>query len=231
MSARNTCRILASAIVVTSTVTWAPLGGGQATAAPCPDVEVVYARATTEAPGIGQVGARFVDGIRAQLPGRSVDVYAVDYPASEDFAPSASAGARDANAHVRASVANCPGTRLVLGGYSQGALVVDLNTALPVSIAGFVPAPLPPDVADHVAAVVVFGNPLDRTLGTSLNTVSPQYANRTLDLCNAGDPVCTPRPGETAAPPREELFSPAHLGYLESGLVTQGATFAADRLR
>ncbi|MGE2716056.1 cutinase family protein [Mycolicibacterium litorale] len=210
---------------------WAPLGISPAAAAPCPEVEVVFARATTEPPGTGQVGQRFADEIRAQLPGRSVNVYAVNYPATEDFAPSASAGAFDANARIRSTAANCPGTRMVLGGYSQGALVVDLNTALPVSIAGFVPAPLPPEVSDNVAAVVVFGNPLNRTLGTSLNAVSPQYANRTLDLCNAGDPVCTPRPGDTSAPPRDQLFAPAHLGYLESGLVTQGATFAAGRLR
>lgn len=228
MSARHLARVVGPAILA---LTAAPFGVASAAAAPCPEVEVIFARATTEAPGTGEVGGRFVDEIRAQLPGRFVDVYAVNYPASEDFAPSASAGASDANAHVRSTAANCPGTRMVLGGYSQGALVVDLTTALPVSIAGFAPAPLPPDVAGHVAAVVVFGNPLDRTLGTPLNAVSPQFANRTLDLCNAGDPVCTPRPGDTSAPPREELFSPAHLGYLESGLVTRGATFAAARLR
>jgi cutinase len=86
-------------------------------------------------------------------------------------------------------------------------------------------------VADHVAAVAVFGNPLDRYIGSSLNGVSPDYASKTVDLCNAGDPICTPRPGDMSVPPRDELFAPAHLGYVQSGLVNQGATFAAGRLQ
>jgi cutinase len=61
--------------------------------------------------------------------------------------------------------ANCPNTRLVLGGYSQGAMVIDLITIAQARVAGFIPASLPADVADHVAAVAVFGNPTDRYLG------------------------------------------------------------------
>ncbi|GAC1397212.1 MAG: cutinase family protein [Mycobacterium sp.] len=201
-----------------------------ASSAPCPDVEVVFARATTEPPGVGGVGQVFIDSLRSVARGRSVGVDAVGYPATEDFVPSASAGANDANARVRATAANCPNTRIVLGGYSQGALVIDLITAIPVSLGGFSPAPLPPDLAEHVAAVVVFGNPLDRYLGQPLNAVSPDYAAKTTDLCNAGDPVCTPRPGDMSTPPREELFSPAHLGYRQSELIPQGAAFAAAHL-
>src|SRR4051812_23647030 len=56
-----------------------------ATAEPCPDVEVVFARGTTEPPGVGGVGQAFVDSLRSQLGGPSVGVYGVDYPASRDF--------------------------------------------------------------------------------------------------------------------------------------------------
>jgi cutinase len=208
----------------------APVTIPGASAQPCPDVEVVFARATTEAPGVGGVGQAFVDSLRAQVQGRSVGVYAVNYAASDDFAPSASAGAVDANAHVRSTAANCPNTRIVLGGYSQGALVIDLITAFPVAFAGFVPAPLPPEAADHVAAVVVFGNPMNRYVGAPLNAVSPQFGSRAIDLCNAGDPICTPRAGDSSAPTRDEQFSPAHLDYAPSGLVNQGAAFAAGRI-
>jgi cutinase len=227
-SLTNALAVMAAAVF---TLLCAPFGSGQASAAQCPDVEVTFARATTESPGIGSVGQAFVDSLRSQVPGRSVDVYAVNYPATEDFTSSASAGAADANGHVRATVANCPATRLVLAGYSQGALVIDLLTAVPISIGGFQPAPLPPEAAGRVAAIAVFGNPLDRTLGAPLSTVSPEYGARTIDLCNAGDPICTPRLGDTSVPPRDELFAPAHLGYLQSGLVNQGATFAAGRLQ
>jgi cutinase len=68
-------------------------------------------------------------------------------------------------AHVQYTAVNCPATRIVLGGYSQGALAIDLIAAIPVSFGGFTPAPMPPEIADHVAAVAVFGNPLDRYVG------------------------------------------------------------------
>ncbi|HEX2285532.1 MAG TPA: cutinase family protein [Mycobacterium sp.] len=216
-----------AAVLTAWTILLAP-GIPWAFAAPCPDVEVVFARATTEAPGVGEVGQAFVDSLRGQAQGRSVGVYAVNYPATDDFAPSASAGAVDANAHVRSTAANCPNTRIVLGGYSQGALVIDLITAIPVSVAGFVPAPLPADAAERVAAVVVFGNPMNRYVGTPLSAVSPQFGSKVIDLCNAGDPICTP--GDSSVPTREEQFSPAHLDYVPSGLVNQGAAFAASRI-
>ncbi len=58
-----------------------------AAAAPCPDVEVVFARGTTEPPGVGGIGQVFVDSLRSQLGERSVGVYPVNYPASREFAP------------------------------------------------------------------------------------------------------------------------------------------------
>ena len=64
-----------------------------AAADPCPDVEVVFARGTTEPPGVGGVGQAFVDSLRSQLGDRSVGLYAVDYPASRDFDSSTPAGA------------------------------------------------------------------------------------------------------------------------------------------
>ncbi len=117
-----------------------------AAADPCPDVEIVFARGTTEPPGVGGVGQAFVDSLRSRLGARSVGVYAVDYPASRDFVNSAPAGANDASAHIQSMAANCPNTRMVLGGYSQGAGVIDLSTTA-----------MPPEVADHVAAAALFG--------------------------------------------------------------------------
>jgi cutinase len=220
---------LGSAVVTTWTALCAPFAIASAFAAACPDVEVVFARATTESPGVGEVGQAFVDSLRSQIGGRSVAVYAVNYPASEDFASSASAGADDARAHVQSTVTNCPNTRIVLGGYSQGALAIDLITAIPVSFAGFTPAPMPPEVANHVAAVAVFGNPLDRYVGSPLTTVSPLYADRAIDLCAAGDPICSPG-GGMSAPTQDEMFSGAHLSYVKSGMASQGAAFAAGRV-
>src|SRR4051794_12407325 len=137
-----TGRLTAGLLGAVALAVWLVADPPSASAAPCPDVEVTFARATTEPPGIGSVGQAFVESLRSQVRGRSVGVYAVDYPATEDFAPSASAGAANASAHVQSMAANCPGTRLVLGGYSQGAIVINLITAIPVSLGGFVPAPM-----------------------------------------------------------------------------------------
>jgi cutinase-like protein len=230
VSARRIARFLGATTATTGALLLcAPFDIPSASAAPCSDVEVVFARATTEPPGVGEVGQAFVDSLRSQIGGRSLGVYAVNYPATDDFSNSASAGANDARAHVESTAASCPTTRMVLGGYSQGAIVIDLITAIPVSFSGFTPAPMPEDMANHVAAVAVFGNPLDRYIGQPLNGVSPQYGPKTIDLCAPGDPICSGG-GGMAMPTHDEMFSDAHLSYAKSGMASQGAAFAASHL-
>ena len=227
MSARQITHFL-GAVAVTA---WAALLSTPidiASAAPCPDVEVTFARATTEPPGVGVVGQQFIDALRSQVGGRSVGVYAVNYPASEDFVASTNAGTSDANAHVTSTIANCPNTKVVLGGYSQGAMVIDQITIAQFPLAGFVPETLSADQADHVAALAFFGNPADRYLGAPVSTVSPWYGAKTIDMCAPGDPICSP--GGLALPTHDEMFSAAHLSYEQSGMPSQAATFVAGHL-
>jgi cutinase-like protein len=176
----------------------------------CPDVEIVFARGTTEPPGVGGVGQAFVDSLRSQLSRRSVGVYAVDYPASRDFDSSTPAGANDATTHIQSMAANCPNTRLVLGGYSQGAGVIDLSTTA-----------MPPQVADHVAAAALFGAPKSAFADTlspgPLPTIAPLYAAKTIDLCVPNDPICS-----------DGWDMRAHVAYVETGMVNQAACFAAN---
>ncbi|ORV41302.1 cutinase [Mycolicibacter engbaekii] len=185
----------------------------EAAADGCPDIEVVFARGTNEPPGLGRVGEGLVSALRSRT-GRSVGAYAVNYPASYDFGRAAD-GANDASAHVMWMVQNCPNTRLVLGGYSQGAAIIDIVAAAPVPGFGFT-SPLPPEAAEHVAAVAVFGNPSNK-IGQPL-TNSPVYGFKTIDLCTDGDPVCSP--GRNFA---------AHSGYTPS-MTTQAASFVAGLL-
>jgi cutinase len=194
---------------------WAlsPLAGtGHAAAGPCPDVEVVSARGTDEPPGPGSNGEAFVNALRPMVPGRAIEVYAVNYPATDDLARSVAAGADDARARVESIVANCPDTRLVLAGYSQGAAVIDTITDQ-----------LPPEAADHVAAVAIFGNPRSKLAsqmaGGPLAAISPPYRSKTIDLCFPGDPICS-----------EGQNWDAHHQYIDSGMTTQAATFVAQRL-
>ena len=193
-----------------------PIGNlATASADDCPDIEVVFARGTNDAPGLGDVGGAFVDALRGKVGGRSVGAYAVVYPASFDFLAAAD-GANDASAHIQYMVNNCPNTRLVLGGYSQGAAVIDVISAVPIPAVGF-NNPLPPNVPDHVAAIAVFGNPSAK-LGLPL-TVSPVWGGRAIDLCNAGDPICQ-TDGENPA---------AHRSYA-GGPTNQAADFVAGLL-
>jgi cutinase len=181
----------------------------------CPDIEVIFARGTTEAPGLGLPGGAFVNSLRSKVGGRSVGTYAVVYPASYDFL-AAAAGANDASAHVQYMMGACPDTRLVLGGYSQGAAVMDVIAAVPFPAVGF-NNPLPPDAPDHVAAIAVFGNPSAK-LGLPL-TSSPVWGGRSIDLCNGGDPICQ-TDGENVA---------AHSAYA-GGPTNQAANFVAGLL-
>lgn len=183
-----------------------------AEADPCPTIEVVFARGTGQSAGVGQVGQAFIDSLGAQLAGRSMGVYAVNYPATTAFATSAQAGADDTVAHVQDMITRCPNTRLVLGGFSQGAGVMDLATKA-----------LPPQAADHVAAIAVFGNPTSPLAGTLAGTVfppiGPPYSAKTIDECADGDPACSGG-GNVLA----------HGSYVQSGMTAQAANFVAARL-
>ena len=132
MSSRRLARIGGVLVVTACALLSAPIGSPAASADPCSDVAVVFARGTHQDPGLGNVGQAFVDSLTSQVGGRSVDVYAVNYPANDDYHNSAYAGSNDASAHIQDTVASCPNTKIVLGGYSQGSTVIDLaSTAMP----------------------------------------------------------------------------------------------------
>jgi cutinase len=194
----------------------------------CPDIQVVFARGTFEAPGVGATGQAFVDSLTPRLGGDTVDIYPVNYPASLDFQAAAD-GIIDASNKIEATAATCPATKIVFGGYSQGAAVAAYTTfdvippdlVLPDGITG----PMPESVASHVAAVVLFGTP-DNWF---LNLVAPDappivighlYAAKTIQLCASGDPVCFPGGRDRGA----------HSTYKFNGMADQAAAFAAEQL-
>jgi hypothetical protein len=230
---RRIARLLGAVMVTT----WAALLCAPvpfSSAQPCPDVEVVFARGTGEPPGVGGVGQAFVDSLRSQVGGRSVGVYPINYAASSDFgagvefAATVIDGIRDASGHIEAMAANCPNTRMVLGGYSQGAALAGYVTsaAVPAGVpAMLVPAPMPPPVADHVAAVALFGKPSAEFLqpyGAPPIVIGPVYAGKTIDLCAPGDTICSGSAGGG--------LTAAHGLYTVNGMVNQGAAFVASRL-
>jgi cutinase len=234
MSLRPIARVLSAVLITAGALLSAPV---VASAQPCPDVEAVFARGTSEPPGVGGIGEPFVDALRTAVGPKSLDVYPVNYEASSDFsdkiqfAQSVVDGIKDASSHIEATAANCPKTRIVLGGFSQGAAVAGFVTSasvppgIPDEFLPFVPKPMPPEIANHVAAVTLFGTPSNAWLqnyGAPTITIGPLYQPKTLELCAEGDTICN---GDASGAP-----SFAHASYPMNGMVNQAAGYAASHL-
>ena len=192
-----------------------------ADAADCPQVEVIFARGRVEPPGTGQIGQALIDALRTKTE-RSVGFYAVNYPADTEVIQ----GATDMSRHIQYMAANCPATRLVLGGYSLGAAVTDVVLGAPSPMFGYM-NPLPLGMTDHIAAVALFGNGTRKILGP-VSEISPLWGSKTIDLCTAEDPICSDN-----LDPNSWLGNwNSHLqpAYIDSGLVDQAADFVAARL-
>ncbi|OBG01698.1 cutinase family protein [Mycolicibacter sinensis] len=193
----------------------------------CPDTELVFARGTGEEPGVGPTGQAFVNALGARIAPTPLSVYAVDYPASDQW-DTGVGGVRDAANHVLSRATNCPRTKMVLGGYSQGAAVMGFVTSAQVPEGvdpATVPKPLDPTIADHVAAVVLFAMPNERAmqfLKEPAIVIGPSYQAKTLLVCAPEDAVCS-----------EGLNFAAHDSYAgdDATMVQQGANFVAWRLQ
>ncbi|OBF46272.1 cutinase [Mycobacterium sp. 852002-50816_SCH5313054-b] len=226
MIARQLPRFVGSAAVAAAGLSASVLAPAIPLAsAQCPDVQVVYARGTGEPPGLGATGQAFADNLRSRVGGKSFDVYPVNYPASNDWETGLD-GIRDAGAHVVSMAHDCPNTRMVLSGFSQGAAVMGFVTsaAVPDGVdPATVPKPLDPAVADHVSSVVLFGMPNVRAMNF-LNeppvAIGPLYQPKTIKVCAPEDPVCS-----------DGMNFAAHDTYASDGqMIDKGAAFAASHL-
>ena len=228
MIARHILRLLAPAVVAASGVSASVLGSAipSASADPCPDAQVVFARGTDDPPGVGPTGQAFVDSLRPRVGAKSLDVYPVNYPATYDWTTAGEDGIRDAGAHVVSMAHDCPNTKMVLGGYSQGAAVMGFVTsaAVPAGIdPATVPKPMDPEVANHVSSVVLFALPSDKAMnffGEPPVVIGPLYQAKTIKVCAPEDPICS-----------DGINFAAHDTYSSNAaMIDQGAAFAASRL-
>ncbi|KAJ6438782.1 carbohydrate esterase family 5 [Purpureocillium lavendulum] len=144
---------------------------------PCGDVTVLFARGTCDPGNVGVLtGPWFFKalGEKLQASGRSLGVQGFAYPASVDgyLTGSPGNGQKFANA-IRSVATKCPKTKLVLGGYSQGGMVVH-DAASNLSA----------DVMSRVSAVVIFGDPY------SSRPVDNIDSSRVRIICHQGDNIC-----------------------------------------
>ncbi|ORW52225.1 cutinase [Mycobacterium paraense] len=206
-----------SAVLTAAGLLLSPTATPVASAFDCPDVEVIFARGTNEPPGLGRVGDAFVDSLRQQT-GLNILPYGVNYAASK-LQLHGGDGANDTIDRVKKSVETCPNTKIVLGGYSQGASVMDIVAGVPIGGINWGNS-LPPQYANNIVAVATFGDVADRAGGT-LPAQSALLGSKAIDLCNPQDPICHAGQGNEWSG-HTEGYVPAY--------TTQAAAFVASKL-
>jgi len=233
-------RWTASVVAAIALVSGVFLGNAPATAAPgCADIEVLWARGTAE-PGapIGYTGLAFIQALRGQTPGRSLNARGVSYAASDDFnnrvkfVESVNAGVKSAQNVIKGIAVRCPRSRIVFGGYSQGAVVAGYALVDKLQIPRkylayqrYAPPPLPASVTSHLAAVVFFGEPsarFIRDLGAPPIIVGDRFRPKLVRFCAPGDTICNGAP--VGAP------SVQHGLYPFNGMTVAAAAFVVRRL-
>lgn len=172
----------------------------------CAAVNIITARASTEAQGEGITGSLVTQIVNSSK--QTVSREAVVYPATlTNYASSESQGVTNAEQELTTAVQNCPSQKEVLLGYSQGAEVsMDVIAGNP-EVGGTV-QPVSTSISSHVVAIANFGDPghvvgQPWDLGTAtLDGLFPRSGSQLQLLsafggsgkiaawCDSGDPYC-----------------------------------------
>ncbi|KAL8953270.1 MAG: hypothetical protein Q9222_000875 [Ikaeria aurantiellina] len=155
--------------------------------APCKAITVIFARGTSESGNIGSViGPPLLKSLQAKVGASDVNYQGVPYPANAaGNSQQGGTGGPLMVSLVQQALQQCPSTKIVLSGYSQGGLVVH-KAAQSLS-------------ATPPAAAVIFGDPQN---GQSVANVP---AADLKEFCAQGDGVC--------GTPRTFSITSAHLSY------------------
>ncbi|EFQ99710.1 cutinase [Nannizzia gypsea CBS 118893] len=138
--------------------------------APCQPLTMIFARGTNEMGNMGKgIGRPLAAALRAKT-GNKVIVQGVNYDATPEgnLLLGLNGGPVMADL-VKQSVAQCPDSKIVLAGYSQGAMVTHAGKLL---------------THEEISAIVVFGDP---GRFVPFVNIAPE---KTKEYCNKGDPVC-----------------------------------------
>lgn len=161
-----------------------------AAAATCSDINVVSARGTFEPGTLGTiVGDPVFAALQKAITSKTLDSYAVNYPANLNEPTSVDDGNTDLVNHVNSQASACPAQRFILVGYSQGANVVDNSIGISSDgalVGGPIVATIPTSLDSRIIAILQFGNPI-RAQGKS---ITGTFQSRTDDFCANQDPVC-----------------------------------------
>ncbi|KAF3394090.1 hypothetical protein F1880_004609 [Penicillium rolfsii] len=169
----------------------------------CTEWTVIFARGTAEPGNVGVlVGPPLFDALDDKFGSSAVTIQGVnDYSASVQgyLAGGDSNGSAEMARQIKAARSQCPHTKLIASGYSQGCQIV--HKAI---------AQLDSDTASWISSVLLFGDPLK---GKALNGVP---ASRVFTACHALDDICK----------NGILIGPSHLTYAVD--VVNAVQFAAS---
>ncbi|KAL2065494.1 hypothetical protein VTL71DRAFT_3164 [Oculimacula yallundae] len=165
-------------------------------------VHIIVARASTEKPGEGIIGA-VATQVQEAVPGS--DSEAVDYPATlQDYLTSEGLGVKGMTKLIESYAARCPESKMALMGYSQGAQVIgDVMCGTSTPAFNSTP-PLPADMSKNIVAIIQMGDPahianLPQDVGNSTRNGIFQRPNTTScaamesitkSFCSADDRFC-----------------------------------------
>ncbi|TID23810.1 hypothetical protein E2P81_ATG03374 [Venturia nashicola] len=133
----------------------------------CSPLHLIYARATMEAKGYGAAGGSLITELQKLIP--DVTTYPVDYPADWSGCATETKGVNDILKHIDATSKACPEQKFVLGGHSQGSVVVTSSISK-----------IPQAAKAKLLAVTMFGAP----------PCLAEVKDRCKSYCNAGDDIC-----------------------------------------
>ncbi|KFY47431.1 hypothetical protein V496_10666 [Pseudogymnoascus sp. VKM F-4515 (FW-2607)] len=142
----------------------------------CKAVTVIFARGTTESGNVGTlVGPPFFSALATAIGSENLAVQGVEYAAdiAGFLAGGDAAGSKKMTELVGQAITQCPDSKVVMSGYSQGGQLVH-NAADQLSS----------DNSAKVDAVVIFGDPND---GDAVGSIP---AENVKVICHDGDNIC-----------------------------------------
>lgn len=254
--------IVAACAVAVAGSAFVGFTSGVANAAPgCPDVHWMGAAGSGERTdyeiaaygGMGRVVYQSYRELEAQLQqeGRTITAEAVVYPAKDvpddpgvldwaDYMGSVDAGAAALGGQYAAFTAQCPDTKVVLAGYSQGAMVVHRNLhaigANPNLAAALLIADGDRIPDDNTVNIGSASTDPERTGGAAQDWPILAHAPaklpanigvRTISVCEAGDAVCDYDPDVEEVSPAAVAI---HTGYTVGGSDGQMWTWMVHQL-
>ncbi|PSK43982.1 cutinase-like protein 2 [Elsinoe australis] len=148
---------------------------------PCRAVTFVFARGSTEAGNIGTIiGPGVSQGLKSRYGANNVATQGVNYAAAlaTNTLPNGAdpKGISDMINQLTTAANKCPNTKIVAGGYSQGAAVT--HQAIET---------ISSSVRNRIVAAVTFGDTQNLQDGGRIPNYPPA---QTKIFCAAGDPVC-----------------------------------------